>query len=103
MESRHDIYYSGNTVKPPRPSGKNLKRRWSSAGIKTRQVSHDPKICLTNECVWCQKHLGQYMAVCIYCHNCQYCGLNSHNMQVCGQCGNHVDEKNNKVTIFRAV
>ena len=106
MESRSDIYYSRNTVKPPKPGRKRrdkVKKQKSRFVINNRRPKYEEKVCLTQKCVWCEREFTQYFAVCPYCHNCQYCGQSNDELFKCQQCANHVDEENNKVTIFRAI
>lgn len=92
MEIRHNIYYPGNTIKQGKFTEARQKHIMSigiGGYVHEGQVPlHEDKIFATNRCVWCNKAFGQYLPVCIACHNCQYCGYFSNLIVLCLQCGN---------------
>lgn len=97
MENRRSIYYAGNTVAAPRPSRKNLKRRFAGNPLK-RELMNDTvevkmntveeKVCATTQCVWCEVPFDKPSIRCRVCGNCQYCGRFCQFSSGCTSCGN---------------
>lgn len=102
MENRQSIHYTGNTVIPPHPSAKNLKRRFAGNPIKeitnmpeTEQkvMTFEPKVCASLECTWCGHAFEQYSIRCRVCGNCQYCGMFCYSENQCTNCGNQLPDE----------
>lgn len=107
METGSNLYYEGNTVVPPSPG---MKRRWRAYkqtdvwDFQEKVMSYEPKICATNNCLWCNQSFdGRYAIICKRCRNCQYCGLRSSTgMDVCRLCGNKLpDDLRAVLTTFK--
>jgi len=94
MEAGRTIYFKGNTVSAPHPSLKNRQKRHRLAAspipVEERIMDRERKVCATSQCVWCGNTFpeGVSMIVCMFCRNCQYCGLVSHRNDACAYCGN---------------
>lgn len=96
MEDRFRIHYRRNTVTPPSPGRKRLKKTMEQRGYLHlgKNMTYSPKTCATSRCVWCEAAFGdQFRTICPVCHNCQYCGLASaSNTAYCPNCGNKPDK-----------
>lgn len=46
------------------------------------------KVFATQNCMWCPKDFDQFRVICDSCRNCQYCGLQSNDPNVCDYCDN---------------
>lgn len=96
MESGYGLYYARNTVEPPRPSQKRLKKNamaeMGEVIMADRQIEHSSKVCATYQCVWCGITSETPTIICKHCHNCQYCGQyqGSGYDHECIRCGNHL-------------
>ena len=96
MEDRFRVHHDRNTVIPPSPGRKRMKKTLRDKGVYThtgKMMTYEPKVCAVDRCVWCEASFGDQMRViCPSCRNCQYCGLVSASMAECSNCGNHPDE-----------
>ena len=98
MENGRNIYYSGNTLKSPRPSAKNIKRRnavYNAQLVVQRSIEFKPKIVAHSRCIWCKYKYedNRFFVVCPRCRMCQYCGLVAeHDLSHCYLCGNMPDD-----------
>ncbi len=94
MENRFRVHHHGNTVIPPNPGRKRLKKslRDRKGYQHTGKImTYEDKVCANTRCVWCEASFGdQFRTICPICRNCQYCGLAStDSLSVCRNCGNH--------------
>lgn len=92
MEIRLDLYYRGNTVAAPKPSGQRKKKNKYGLGYvhEGRDPFREEKVCATSRCVWCDWPFPRYRIVCNNCKNCQWCGYVAYSGVECFMCGNHM-------------
>ena len=97
MESGHDIYYQGNTVKSPNPGRKRKAKVISNTVgyiFNGKLMDRTPKVCAHSQCVWCDFPFGgQYMIICPRCRNCQYCGQYNEYYDKCSHCDNKLPDE----------
>lgn len=101
MQSRRSIYYQGNSVAAPRPSKANIARRRAreAAGLNEPKIVDDqPKVCATEQCVWCEVAFEQYQVRCHVCGLCQYCGAICPSTYGCTTCANILPEELKQVS-----
>lgn len=105
MESRHRLYYQGNTVIPPNPGRKRLKK---NRNVKIgriipayRNIKYEPKTCASYKCIWCdyEAQKDKPIIICPRCRNCQYCGLQqgSGYDHECIKCGNRISKNSTQI------
>lgn len=96
METRRDVHYKGNTVKPPRPARKNREKRARMANRRDkplRFMERKDKICAAEVCPWCGNKQTEVRIMCQFCRTCFYCGMQPDNAIDCNFCGNHLPKK----------
>jgi len=103
MENRRPIYYTGNTVRPPKIKQK-CKDQVKNAGVgffehdEKGKLLKNPnkfmvKVCATSKCLWCDTEFDSYKTICPNCRNCQFCGFYSESVNDCIKCGNHAPDE----------
>lgn len=103
MENRLNIYYPGNTVKPPNPGRKRRAKVIDPdklPAFEGKVMDIVDKVCAVSKCVWCGYGTDQYFITCPRCSNCQYCGLMDNvDAYRCYLCGNSLPEDARTTTV----